>query len=521
MSRESFESGRWWDIPVLLLRTGLLKGAKCCEHHSILRGRKGTEGAPPFRGPSEMEEIPAATQRPETEPHNAHSAFPFPVSMGTRCSPFWEDCANPESWPGTSLREQFPPQPPSTPHNLRKLLEAEAGAHLGNSGRRRGASWTVSGTLPTRYPAFAEDGSRGNLPGVTVTPMSQAHPLFPGRTMGFSAERQEHTVSGASDIRGCSCELHWSEGQSPVLRTHRTGSSRAAPAQVPEVREVSVQDVKFDNQWQMPMREKLREEKESCEKVTFEKVTKKVKNKKKLSECAKYGRNFRCHSDLIVHERIHSSEKAYVCNECGKALKTKSQLSVHQILHTGEKPFNCTQCGKAFSSRSALCRHRISHSGERPHKCRDCGKDFKTRTCLGVHQVMHTGEKPYECEECGKAFSRSSDLTKHTRIHTGERSYECTECGRAFSRSSDLSKHQRIHSQEKCYGCPQCGEAFSSKVELSKHRRIHMEEKPYKCKECGKAFRYNCKLRAHEREHMGKKPYRCGDCGKTFQDQHA
>ncbi|KAF6365678.1 zinc finger protein 311 [Rhinolophus ferrumequinum] len=29
--------------------------------------------------------------------------------------------------------------------------------------------------LPTRYPAFAEDGSRGNLPGVTVTPMSQAH----------------------------------------------------------------------------------------------------------------------------------------------------------------------------------------------------------------------------------------------------------------------------------------------------------------------------------------------------------
>lgn len=44
-------------------------------------------------------------------------------------------------------------------------------------------------------------------------------------------------------------------------------------SQDPEVREVSVQDVKFDNQWQMPMREKLREEKESCEKVTFEKVT--------------------------------------------------------------------------------------------------------------------------------------------------------------------------------------------------------------------------------------------------------
>lgn len=53
-------------------------------------GPKGTEGAAQFRGLGEMEEIPAATQRPETEPRSAHSAFPFPVSMGTRCSPFWD-----------------------------------------------------------------------------------------------------------------------------------------------------------------------------------------------------------------------------------------------------------------------------------------------------------------------------------------------------------------------------------------------------------------------------------------------
>ncbi|KAB1261422.1 Zinc finger protein 311 [Camelus dromedarius] len=42
-------------------------------------------------------------------------------------------------------------------------------------------------------------------------------------------------------------------------------------SQDPEAREDGVQDVKLGSQREMPMREKLREEKESCEKVTFKK----------------------------------------------------------------------------------------------------------------------------------------------------------------------------------------------------------------------------------------------------------
>lgn len=112
------------------------------------------------------------------------------------------------------------------------------------------------------------------------------------------------------------------------------------------------------------MREEVREEKEGSEKMTFkkgknQKVLRKssdpnskripynrVLTEQRLQECTKCGKNFGWHSDLILHEQIHSGEKLCVCNECGKAFKTKNQLSMHQIIHTGEKPFHCAQCAR-------------------------------------------------------------------------------------------------------------------------------------------------------------------------------
>lgn len=102
-------------------------------------------------------------------------------------------------------------------------------------------------------------------------------------------------------------------------------------SQDPEVENFCIKDVKLENQWEMSMREKLREENESCEKVTFGKVKNqkvfrrnfnpnskcspyRVLTEQKLHECAICGKNFIWHSDLILHEQIHPHEKPYVCN---------------------------------------------------------------------------------------------------------------------------------------------------------------------------------------------------------------
>ncbi|NXG14184.1 ZSC20 protein, partial [Grallaria varia] len=52
----------------------------------------------------------------------------------------------------------------------------------------------------------------------------------------------------------------------------------------------------------------------------------------------------------------------------------RSQLICHQKTHTSEQPYKCLECGKGFRDSSTLLHHQKSHTGEWPYKCLECGK---------------------------------------------------------------------------------------------------------------------------------------------------
>ncbi|KAM9050144.1 zinc finger protein 696 [Megaptera novaeangliae] len=232
--------------------------------------------------------------------------------------------------------------------------------------------------------------------------------------------------------------------------------------------------------------------------------------------CSTCDRSFKCYSDVVKHQSIHSGEKPYECSDCGKAFIHSSHVVRHQRIHNGEKPYVCKECGKAFSQSFNLIRHQRIHTGEKPYECAECGRSFSQRSDAIKHQRIHTGERLYECSECGKTFIHSSNVVRHQRIHHGENPYECKECGKAFSQSSNLIQHQRVHTGEKPYACQECGRAFSRSSFLSEHRRIHTGEKPYECGECGRAFRALSGFFRHQRIHTGEKPFHCARCGRAF-----
>ncbi|XP_045875637.1 zinc finger protein 696 [Meles meles] len=233
-------------------------------------------------------------------------------------------------------------------------------------------------------------------------------------------------------------------------------------------------------------------------------------------QCGTCDRSFKCYSDVVKHQSIHSGEKPYACSDCGKAFIHSSHVVRHQRTHHGEKPYVCKECGRAFSQSFNLVRHQRTHTGEKPYGCAECGKCFGQRSDAAKHQRTHTGERPYACSECGKAFLHSSNVARHQRTHHGESPYECQECGQAFSQSSNLLQHRRVHTGEKPYACPECGRAFSRSSFLSEHRRIHTGEKPYACGECGRAFRALSGFFRHRRVHTGEKPFHCTECGRAF-----
>uniref|UniRef100_A0A8C4ZTA0 C2H2-type domain-containing protein n=1 Tax=Gadus morhua TaxID=8049 RepID=A0A8C4ZTA0_GADMO len=150
-------------------------------------------------------------------------------------------------------------------------------------------------------------------------------------------------------------------------------------------------------------------------------------------------------SQLLQHQRSEHSQKpaGFLCTECGKAFNSHSNLRIHQNVHTGARPYVCPDCGKSFSQSGALKIHKRIHTGERPYSCAFCGRGFPHLAGVRAHQRTHTGEKPYRCGLCGKCFTQSGALKIHTRMHTGERPFTCGVCEKGFTNLAAIRFHYR------------------------------------------------------------------------------
>ncbi|XP_053708759.1 zinc finger and SCAN domain-containing protein 2-like isoform X2 [Synchiropus splendidus] len=123
------------------------------------------------------------------------------------------------------------------------------------------------------------------------------------------------------------------------------------------------------------------------------------------------------HRNMKIHSFWNSNIKRVCCLHCGKNFKCFSQLEIHQRSHTGEKPYRCTLCGKRYAQRGHLYTHQRTHTGEKPYRCPLCGKGFIQKCTLDMHQRTHTGEKPFVCVKCGKSFTKNCNLKKHLKVH--------------------------------------------------------------------------------------------------------
>ena len=166
--------------------------------------------------------------------------------------------------------------------------------------------------------------------------------------------------------------------------------------------------------------------------------------------CYKCGKIFAQQAGLKCHLAIHEEDDNFKGFKEHPLKHKKLKFSL-ELLKKGYKTIqrdgfklNCQFCNKKSSKPSQVVCHERIHTSVRPFKCQECGKAFTQKQSLDSHMLKHTGQKPYACSFCSMKFSQRGNLRAHIlRVHNieGDEKFKCSHCTCVFKKIGFLNAH--------------------------------------------------------------------------------
>ncbi|XP_047635533.1 zinc finger protein 655 isoform X2 [Phacochoerus africanus] len=171
--------------------------------------------------------------------------------------------------------------------------------------------------------------------------------------------------------------------------------------------------------------------------------------------CAVCGGDF-CHTSYLAEppQKAHGEEDAYAYRERGLSFLKPQGLDLR------EKPRACDDCGKDFRLHSHLLQHRRLHAGQKPHECDECGKAFSQTARLTQPHAVHRKEPAYEGNDLGDRFRHSSDLVLQQEVLARDDAFDGDAWDSGLRQRTPLGHRQGIYAKEKPYERSERGELF-------------------------------------------------------------
>lgn len=133
---------------------------------------------------------------------------------------------------------------------------------------------------------------------------------------------------------------------------------------------------------------------------------------------------------FIIKEFI--LERNFIDKECGKAFYSSSQLIYHQRIHTSERPYECNECGNAFFCGSQLTYHQRVHAGRNPVSVRNVEKPLIIGSSLLNIKRFTLVKNPLNVKNVERLLFVTQNLLSMREFTLVRNPMSVRRCGRSF-----------------------------------------------------------------------------------------